>query len=190
MNCQCIMRIRGGGAKLPKVNFEFSSQDAPIPLSIRILKRYKTCFYHNWKCFLWMTSFISWTHRKRQMGKTSICSYLSYMMSDQKNKDTLFSSTFKVEENNVPLFFWSNIILWLLRGFQVSSWIDKITKNSTEWTLIMKISPLLFLQLLKLKKIMCLYFLDQTSFDGDFSFLSFCYLQGVFWYLHEMTKLL
>ena len=31
--------------------------------------------------------------------------YLLYMMSDKKNKGTLFSSTFEVEENKVPLFF-------------------------------------------------------------------------------------
>ena len=30
------------------------------------------------------------------------------------------------------------------------------------------------LQLLKLKKIKCLYFLDQTSFEADISSLSFC----------------
>ena len=36
-----------------------------------------------------------------------------------------------------------------------------------------KITPLSLFQLLKLKKI-CLYFLDQTSFEGDMSFLTFC----------------
>ena len=32
-------------------------------------------------------------------------SYLTQMTSDQKNKGTLFSSTFKVEDKKVPLFF-------------------------------------------------------------------------------------
>ena len=38
----------------------------------------------------------------------------------------------------------------------------------------MKMSALFLLQLLKLKKIKCLYFLDQTSFEEDISSLSFC----------------
>ena len=33
------------------------------------------------------------------------CPYLQYMKSDQKNKGTLFSSTFKVEDKKVHLFF-------------------------------------------------------------------------------------
>ena len=37
----------------------------------------------------------------------------------------------------------------------------------------MKISAFFPLQLLKLKKIKCLYFLDPTSFEGDMSILSF-----------------
>ena len=32
-------------------------------------------------------------------------SYLTQMTSDQKNKGTLFSSTFEVEDKEVPLFF-------------------------------------------------------------------------------------
>ena len=32
--------------------------------------------------------------------------YLSHLTSYQENKDTLFSSTLKVEENKVPLFSW------------------------------------------------------------------------------------
>ena len=38
----------------------------------------------------------------------------------------------------------------------------------------MKMSALFHLQLLKLKKIKCLYFLGQTSFEEDISSLSFC----------------
>ena len=37
--------------------------------------------------------------------KTTKSSYLPQMTSDQKNKDTLFSSTLKVEEKKVELFF-------------------------------------------------------------------------------------
>ena len=46
--------------------------------------------------------------------------------------------------------------------------------SSPGWALIMKRSALLFLQLWKLKEIKCLYFLDQTSFEGDMSCLTFC----------------
>ena len=38
----------------------------------------------------------------------------------------------------------------------------------------MKMSALFLVQHLKLKKIKCLYFLDQISFEGDISSLSFC----------------
>ena len=38
---------------------------------------------------------------------------------------------------------------------------------------IKKISALSYLQLLKLKKIKCLYFLDWTLFEGDMSVMSF-----------------
>ena len=38
----------------------------------------------------------------------------------------------------------------------------------------MKISALFLLQLFKLKKLKCLYFLDLTSFKGDMSFSPFC----------------
>ena len=37
-------------------------------------------------------------------------SYLTQMTSDPKNKGTLFPSTLKVEGNNVPLFFGSDVI--------------------------------------------------------------------------------
>ena len=36
--------------------------------------------------------------------------YLPQMMLGQKNKGTLFSSTLKVEENKVPLFFLFDVI--------------------------------------------------------------------------------
>ena len=40
---------------------------------------------------------------------------------------------------------------------------------SLDWPQIKKITALTFLQLLKLKEIKCLYFLDWTSFEGDMS---------------------
>ena len=43
--------------------------------------------------------------------KMTTSSYLPQMMSDPKNKGTLFSSTFEVEENTVPLFFWFDVNL-------------------------------------------------------------------------------
>ena len=45
--------------------------------------------------------------------------------------------------------------------------------NSPGWPLIMKISALLLLQLLKLKKIKCPYFLHHTSYNWDMNFLIF-----------------
>ena len=42
--------------------------------------------------------------------KISKSSYLSQMTSDIKIKGKLFSSTFKVEENKVTLFFRSDVI--------------------------------------------------------------------------------
>ena len=38
-------------------------------------------------------------------------SYLPQMMSNQKNKGTLFSSTFKVEDKKVHLFFYLDVNL-------------------------------------------------------------------------------
>jgi hypothetical protein len=61
--------------------------------------------------------------------------------------------------------------------------------NSPGWTLIMKISALLILQLLKMKKIKCLYILDQTSFEEDMSFLSFRNLWFVISYIHGTTNI-
>ena len=43
-----------------------------------------------------------------QITKNTKDPYLPYMKSGKKNKGTLFSSTFKVEENKVPLFLWSD----------------------------------------------------------------------------------
>ena len=60
--------------------------------------------------------------------------------------------------------------------------------NSPGWTLVMKMSALFILQLLKLKKIKCLYFLDQMSFDGEMTFFKFFDLWEVFRYLCEITK--
>ena len=45
--------------------------------------------------------------RSHKMTKSS---YLPQMMSDPKNKGTLFSSTFKVKDKKVTLFFLPNII--------------------------------------------------------------------------------
>ena len=81
----------------------------------------------------------------RAMSK---CSYLPQMMYGPKNKVTLFSSTLKVEETNVPLFFGYDIIwgryelfdiLWLVRGFSIifkKSWNDKelISPSNYVWS--------------------------------------------------------
>ena len=42
------------------------------------------------------------------------------MMSDKKNKGTLFSSTLKVEETKVHLFSWSEVILVSYGPFVIS----------------------------------------------------------------------
>ena len=58
-------------------------------------------------------------------------------------------------------------------GFYVIFMKQQTYHNSPGWPLIVKMSTLFLLQLLKLKKIKCLYFLDYTSFEEDISFLSF-----------------
>ena len=70
--------------------------------------------------------------------------------------------------------------LWGFFGIFLNQQYDH---NSPGSTLIMKISALLFLQLLKLKKIKCLYFLGQTPFEGNMSLLSFSDMWGAFQYL-------
>ena len=42
--------------------------------------------------------------------KMSKSPYLTQMTSDQKDKGTLFPSTLKMEDYNVPLFFGSDVI--------------------------------------------------------------------------------
>ena len=60
------------------------------------------------------------------------------MNSDQENECTFSSWTFKVEDSKVSIFFGSDVnwwryepffIFWLVRGFRVSSWNQKITKS-------------------------------------------------------------
>ena len=72
--------------------------------------------------------------------------------------------------------------------------------NTPGWPLIIKMSTLFLLQLLKLKKIKCLYFFDHTSFEEDIRFLSFCDFMKILktplasnkmlksWYLPQMTS--
>ena len=108
------------------------------------------------------------------------------MNSNYENKCTFFPWTFKVEENKVHLFFGSDafwgryepFVIFLLEGFFGTFRKRQNYHNSPGWTLIMKISALLFLQLSKLKKIKCLYFLDQTPFEGDMSLFSFFTCEG------------
>ena len=85
--------------------------------------------------FLWFQNVCPYVHHQITNHKMSKSSYLPRMMSDLKSKGTLFSSTLKVEENKVSLYFWSDVI-WerydlivlfrLVRGFPGSSWNDKI----------------------------------------------------------------
>ena len=59
------------------------------------------------------------------------------------------------------------------------------------WTLIIKMSALFLLQLLKFKKIKCLYFFYQTYFEGDISSLLFCDFMKILetpLTSHEMSK--
>ena len=87
----------------------------------------------------------------------------------------------------MPLFFGLDIIWGRYEPFLIvfTSEVFSCTfrkqqnyHNSPGWTLIMKMSVLLFLQLSKSKKIKCLYFLDQTPFEGDMSLLSFFTHEG------------
>ena len=61
-------------------------------------------------------------------------------------------------------------------------------RNSLGLPMIMKISALSFLQLSKLDIVKCPYFWDQTSYNWDMNFLSFCDLRLNARCLHEITK--
>ena len=60
---------------------------------------------------LWVKSHSShsWP-RKGKNGKNSKLPYLTILTLNKKNYNTLLSSTFKVEEDEVPLFFGSEAI--------------------------------------------------------------------------------
>ena len=92
--------------------------------------------------------------------------YHVYLSSKWKNKTTLFSPTFKVKQNKVVLFFqfelkwmrYGHIMFWNLCFCTFKAW----KRENGHILLILaqneKITPLYFLQLLKLEKIKWCYF--------------------------------
>ena len=72
--------------------------------------------------------------RKGKSGKNSKLSYLTGLTLNKKNNSTFLSSTLWVQENEVPLFLWSDIReIWgfcyfvTCEGLLVFSWINKMT---------------------------------------------------------------
>ena len=105
--------------------------------------------------YMLMAKHLITNHKKNTKGP-----YFPYMTSDEKNEYTLFSSTFKVEENKVPLFLWSdaNLVSYgyfvVLHRCQTSDHKSQRTQKvhiSLIWCLIKKIKTLFILQLQKLK---------------------------------------
>ena len=77
--------------------------------------------------FLWILNICPFVHYQITYHKTTKCLYLRYMMSDEKNKGTLFPSTLKVGKIKVHLFSWLEFIL-VSYGHLVVSW--RYWKNS------------------------------------------------------------
>ena len=65
-------------------------------------------------------SFHEDTRKPLRSKKMTNSSYLPQMTLNPKNKGSLFSSTFKVEDNKVLLFSWSEVILVSYDNFVVS----------------------------------------------------------------------
>ena len=97
-----------------------------------------------------------------------------------------------------PVLGWSLVISnYLVELRWLSGWQSFSEMVHTfiilNWHPIKKITPLSFPQLSKLKKMKCLDFLDQTSFEGDMSFLTFCdrwFDNGHMDIYFEITKIL
>ncbi len=117
-------------------------------------------------CYFWL--YVHYWITDHKMTKSS---YLSQMLSDPKNKDTLFSSSFKVEETKVYLILWSEVNL-VSYDYFVVSWRYWTTTHKQNYKILIshlndfwskKIKALYFLQLWKLKKLKCTYFHNQRS---------------------------
>ena len=102
-------------------------------------------------------------------------SYLANFSLNQKNKTTFFSSTLKVEENKVVLFFhfelkWARYDHFF--DFKILIWNPKVVKNKNGYISLIiarneKIRPLYFLQLLKFEKRKWSYFVILSSSERD-----------------------
>ena len=81
------------------------------------LKEIKCHYFFHQTSYAWDISILLFCDKLLDNGKKGIylefpkSLYLSNMMSEKKNKDTLYSSTFKVGEIKVRLFSWSEFIL-------------------------------------------------------------------------------
>jgi hypothetical protein len=91
------------------------------------------------------------------------------MNSDHENKYTFMSLTFKVEENKVPLFFRSDIILLRYKLFVISKFMSICPLSNHQLQNVKKlISPLNDVWLFKLKKLKSSKFYQETN-PGGFS---------------------
>ena len=111
---------------------------------------------------------------KGKIGKNSKLPYLTRFNSNKSN------STFKVDENKTPLFFRTDII-WgryeLFVFFPCERFSGTYMKwqnshNSPGWTLIIKKCTFIS-STFKVEENKVPFFLDQTWFEGDISFLYF-----------------
>ena len=107
-----------------------TKMSAFFPLQLLKLKKIKSHYFLDPTSFEGDMSILSFSDFMEMQGhpltsnQVSKSSYLNQMTSDSKNKGTLFPSTLKVEGNNVPLFFWSDII-WRRYELFVILWFHK-----------------------------------------------------------------
>ena len=103
------------------------------------------------------------------------------MTSYPKNNYTLFSPTFKIEENKVPLLCWLVVKQMGYGHFEFSQdFVFRCLRDKSRnghrtllRPLIQKIWKLNFLQLSKLKKIKCVYLLDWRANGWVMAILGF-----------------
>ena len=112
------------------------------------------------------------------------------MVSDPKNKGTLFSwrcgkplTSLKTlylllmmpERKNEDTYYELFVILWLVRGFPLSSWNEEITIYYLTWINTNYENKCTFNSpSFKVAENKSPLFFDQISFEGDMNLLSFC----------------
>ena len=118
-----------------------------------------------WSFSLHFSSLAKWCWKIRKWP------YLGPWASNQKNKGTFLSLTFKVGEKKVPLVFWFEAHRLIYGHFLLSTivrWLNDIGKwenghISAPEPQIKKLKALSFLQLWKLKKGKCLFFIWRSG---------------------------